>query len=410
MTDDLHEIANCEVCGSRDLRPVLDLGLHPMCDDLVPIGDPRVCEEYPIEILFCDHCITAHQRFQIPKHKLFPQSYHFRSRHTADVLNGMRQFVEACETMARQFSGKKILDIGCNDGSLLSFFAERGAKTFGIEPTSAAVDAVERGHIVFNDFLSTEVAMQFVAQHGKPDFITFTNVFAHIEDLKGVIEALKMLSTEQTMIVVENHYLGSILDKHQFDTFYHEHPRTYSYSSFTFIADALGKRIAKVEFPQRYGGNIRVFMTMDDPALEHDQSEELRQIEKHFGTGLEQLSAHIDTWRAKKLAELTAVIKQHGRVTAKAFPGRSAIPIKLLGFDETSISEVFEKSASSKIGHYVPGTRIPIRSDDGFSNWEAPLLNLAWHISAEIEGFMRNRGFTGEFINIIAKEDFEDGA
>ena len=71
-----NEINSCEVCGNEDLVPVLDLGMHPMCDDLVPIGDVRVCQEYPIEILFCEQCITAHQRFQVPKHELFPTSYH----------------------------------------------------------------------------------------------------------------------------------------------------------------------------------------------------------------------------------------------------------------------------------------------------------------------------------------------
>jgi hypothetical protein len=45
---------------------------------------------------------------------------------------------------------------------------------------------------------------------------------------------------ESTKIIIENHYLGSILQKGQFDTFYHEHPRTYSYQSFKFVAKAFG--------------------------------------------------------------------------------------------------------------------------------------------------------------------------
>ncbi len=407
MPTDLREITHCEVCGTHALRPVLDLGSHPMCDDLVPVDDLRACEEYPIEILFCDECCTAHQRFQISKHKLFPQTYHFRSRHTADVLNGMQRFVSACEKMLGTLDAKKVLDIGCNDGSLLSFCFERGAKTYGIEPTAAATDAVERGHITINDFFTPEVAKQFVKKYGKPDLITFTNVFAHIENLDEVIHALKILSTEQTIIVIENHYLGSILEKNQFDTFYHEHPRSYSYSSFTFIADALEKTILKVEFPHRYGGNIRIFMGADKSKPTHDRFDELRNIEKGFGGSFARLSTNIERWRVSKLAELAEFTKL-GKLAAKAFPGRSAIPIKLLGLDEASISAVFEKPASSKIGHYVPGTRIPICSDNEFNTFESPVLNLAWHISEEIEGYMRQQGFKGKLINIIAKKDFED--
>lgn len=406
MSGALNEIDCCEVCGNTNLQPVLDLGNHPMCDDLVEIGEARVCKEYPIDILFCDHCITAHQHFQIPKHELFPQSYHYRSRHTADVLKGMGQLVVACEKTLGSFEGKKTLDIGCNDGSLLSIFAERGATVFGIEPTGAAKDAVERGHTVINDFLGEDIAFQFVADHGHPDLITFTNVFAHIEDLKGVIRALKVLSAPETMIVIENHYLGAVLQKNQFDTFYHEHPRTYSYTSFAFIADALGMHIAKVEFPQRYGGNIRVFLTCAKEGEGHDRWNELYGNEQSFGPGLEHLSVSIDRWHSKKLSEIQAEVDRYGKLAAKAFPGRAAILIKMLGFDERLISAVYEKPASGKIGHYVPGTRIPIRSDDDFIASDGPLLNLAWHISDEINSYLRERGYTGRIIDIISQEDF----
>jgi SAM-dependent methyltransferase len=410
MSGALHEIVDCEVCGSGILRPVLDLGEHPMCDDLVRVGDSRICRNYPIDILFCDRCITAHQRFQIPKHELFPPTYHYRSRHTADVLDGMRQLVGACAEEAGDLNGRKILDIGCNDGSLLSIFAECGASTFGIEPTGAARDAIERGHTVVNDFLSARVADSFVREHGRPDVITFTNVFAHIEDLKEVIRALKILSGPGTMLVIENHYLGAILDKNQFDTFYHEHPRTYSYTSFGFIAEALGMRIAKAEFPRRYGGNIRVFLSGAQPGAHHSRWEELHGKERSFGADLAALSSLIERWRVKKLAEIEAELGRHGKLAAKAFPGRAAIPVKMLGLDENSISAVYEKPASGKIGHYVPGTRIPIRSDDDFprgGTGDAPVLNLAWHISDEIRSYMRERGYNGRIIDIISQEDFQ---
>jgi methyltransferase family protein len=149
-----------------------------MCDDLVPIGDPRRCREYSIEILFCDRCVTAHQRFQIPKTELFPPTYHYRSRYTADVLDGMRQLVVASEVEHGPLAGKVVLDIGCNDGSLLAFFRQKGALTFGIEPTDAAQEPSQRGHDVIEEFLSEAVAAEFVKRHGRPDIVTFSNVFA----------------------------------------------------------------------------------------------------------------------------------------------------------------------------------------------------------------------------------------
>ena len=396
-----NQIVACEVCGSEDLRSVIDLGMHPMCDDLVAVDDTRVCKEYPIEIMYCGKCRTAHQRFQIPKTELFPPNYHYRARHTADVLNGMRELVDACAERFDSLKGKFVLDIGCNDGSLLSIFCEKGAKTFGIEPTDAFLDAKASGHQVMNAFMTEAVASEFVTMYGKPDIITFTNVFAHIEDLPGLLRAVGILVKKDTLLVIENHYLGAVLAKNQFDTFYHEHPRTYSYTSFTYIADTLGLNIVKVEFPKRYGGNVRVIMQSTPQSTGHDQWEQVNSIEQSFADDLGKLKDRVATWRKTKGAQIQDLVKQYGRLPAKAFPGRSAIPIKLLGLTEEHISAVYEKSASGKIGHYVPGTRIPILSDDQFLPSSVPLLNLAWHIAPEIRNYMSSSGFKGEIVDII---------
>ncbi|MBM9501968.1 methyltransferase domain-containing protein [Leptospira sp. 201903071] len=412
MKNDVIEIHSCEVCSNDKLVSVLDLGFHPMCDDLVPVGDDRKCKEYPIEILFCEVCLTAHQRFQVPKHDLFPKSYHYRSRFTLDVLKGMEGLVESCEDKFGSLTGKSVLDIGCNDGSLLDYFRKKGATTVGIEPTEACSDAKEKGHITFNEFLSEAVAESISNLHGQPDFITFTNVFAHIENLNEVIRALKKLASPKTVIVIENHYLGSVLDGNQFDTFYHEHPRTYSYTSFTYMAESLGGSLLGVEFPSRYGGNIRIFIGFSTKASAVDPSfdrEALVAREKKFMNNFSSLREKINLWLVSKKGIVNSLFKQYGKLRAKAFPGRAAILVKLLGLDENLISAVYEKPGSLKIGHFLPGTRIPIHSDDeliAFSDKTLPILNLAWHIPNEIRAYLTQNGYTGQIIDILDERDF----
>ena len=296
-TRPLTEIKSCEVCGNDKLMPVLDLGLHPLCDDLVRVGDSRQCREYPILIDFCPSCATGHQRFQVPKEELIPGDYHYRSRFTADVHSAMKSLVATSAEQMDSQTGKIALDIGCNDGSLLDFFREAGATTAGSEPTGAAQDAAAKGHVVLQNYLSTETAAEIRHRVGTPDIITFTNVFAHIEDLKGVLAALKVLLGPDTVIVIENHYLGAVLDRHQFDTFYHEHPRTYSYKSFGFIAKSLGLDIVNVEFPARYGGNIRVIL---GHATNSDATaDEVAARENNFQAEFAQLARDVELWRAR---------------------------------------------------------------------------------------------------------------
>ena len=413
MKNNFNEISCCEVCGNKDLKSVLDLGLHPMCDDLVKIGDERICNVYPIEILYCNTCITAHQRFQVPKEDLFPSTYHYRSRFTADVLNGMKSLVSSCEDRFGSLSGKKVLDIGCNDGSLLDFFKEKGATTIGLEPTDAYLDAEDKKHKVYNDYLTVDVADKILSEQGKFDFISFTNVFAHIEDLNAVLDSLKILMTNRTVIITENHYLGAVLEGNQFDTFYHEHPRTYSYNSFVHIAKKLDFDPLEVEFPSRYGGNIRVFL--GDVQIYGQQSkndlDELSLREKSFFEKFSRLKINIVDWQLSKKVLLNNLIKDQGPLKAKAFPGRAAILVKMLGLNSNMISEVYEKPGSLKIGFYLPGTRIPIKSDDELFNSadiSKPILNLAWHISTEIHDYFIQNGYKGEIIDIIERNDFDN--
>jgi Methyltransferase domain/C-methyltransferase C-terminal domain/Putative zinc binding domain len=406
----LSEIKGCEVCGGARLLPVLDLGRHPLCDDLVAFGDPRQCREYPINIDFCPTCTTAHQRFQVPKEDLFPDDYHYRSRFTADVLSGMRSLVASCVDRLGPLTGKVVLDIGCNDGSLLDFFHEAGAKTAGIEPTGAGRDASAKGHFVVQDYLSNQTAAAICNGVGAPDLITFTNVFAHIEDLSGMLTALKSLLTPQTTIVIENHYLGAVLDRHQFDTFYHEHPRTYSYQSFDFIAKSIGLDIVDVEFPARYGGNIRI--TLGHGAQSSKGRASAANVvarEKNFYQDFGQMARDVDLWKDRKRREIRQMVAQHGPIRAKAFPGRAAILVKLLGLTENEIVAVHEKPGSIKIGHYVPGTRIPIVPDDALfaaGDQSKPLLNLAWHISAEIRQYLAANAYQGPVVDVLGPDDF----
>ena len=111
----------CEVCNSRKLKKVMDLGKHPLCDDLLKVDSKKKNQLYPIEIIFCLNCFTAFNKKIIKKKILFSENYHYRSRLTNDVLMGMKDLVESCENRT-PLEKRVILDIGCNDGSLLDFF------------------------------------------------------------------------------------------------------------------------------------------------------------------------------------------------------------------------------------------------------------------------------------------------
>ncbi|HEV8493092.1 MAG TPA: class I SAM-dependent methyltransferase, partial [Candidatus Angelobacter sp.] len=211
----------------------------------------------------------------------------------------MRSLVQEVQSSFGNLSGRLVCDVGCNDGSLLSFFKQAGARTCGIEPTGAAADAQAAGHHVIQDYFSPKSAARLVAEVGKPDVITFTNVFAHIESLKEAIDAVKVLAGERTILVIENHYLGSVLAGNQFDTFYHEHPRTYSFRSFEFIAKSLGGEVLLATFPKRYGGNIRVCIGNMQGGKSHGKpagADARGTNESNFAADLAKMQQFVEKW------------------------------------------------------------------------------------------------------------------
>ena len=124
----------------------------------------------------------------------------------------MEDLVEESTKFFRNFRGKTVLDIGCNDGSLLDFFRKKGFRTIGVEPTNAFKDANKK-HKIYNNYFDRNLVIQLKKKINKIDLICFTNVFAHIENLNELLKNLKVLIDRDTVLIIENHYLGSVLKK-----------------------------------------------------------------------------------------------------------------------------------------------------------------------------------------------------
>ena len=390
----------CSVCGSNNLEKVLDLGDQPLCDDLIKIGSKEKSNLYPLQIFLCTECYTAHQQIEVSKEVLFPQTYHYRAANTPSVLSGMQELVNELSTiLSTKKNNLTVVDIGCNDGSLLNLFKKYKFKTIGVDPTDA-IKKASTNHSTYQSYFDINTAENIINDHGKPDIITFTNSFAHIENLEQLLKGVESLMSEETILVIENHYLGTVLNTGQFDTFYHEHVRTYSAKSFEYIAKSLSAYIWKYSFPERYGGNIRVFISKKKPVKICSELDESCTSMK-----FEKLSVFISDWKKRKLMEIENYVKlTKSPMTGIAFPGRASIPINILKLDKELISATYEIKGSFKTGFYIPGTKIPILPEaELFHKDEKPptVLNLAWHIEGDVIQNLKSNSYTPKLLNII---------
>ena len=402
-------INRCQICNGY-LKDFLDLGKQPLCDDLT--NKPNNSIFYKLKVAYCNKCLTAYQKYNIKKKILFPKNYHYRSSNTNDVVEGMRDLVKSSKKYLKNLKSKKILDIGCNDGTLLSLFKKEGCKTFGIEPTKAAIEARKKGHIIFKEYFDKNSSKKIRDKVGNIDIITFTNVFAHIEDLEDLLFSLKKISNKNTLIIIENHYLGEVIKKVQFDTFYHEHPRTYSLRSFVNISKKIDISLIDFKFVKRYNGNIRVYLKNSGKIYKSKKSiNQSLRLERLEINKIKTFQNKVDKWKFNKKKKIENIIKRFGPLPAKAFPGRASISIHLLNLNSNHISNVYEKNFSLKVNKFIPGTDIKILKEKNFKvkqHNHRVIINLAWHITNEIRNYLRkNMKFKGKIIDIISKNDFK---
>ena len=378
------KIDTCEVCLLKLEGPELDFGEQPLCDDLQTTSQESLSvKKYHQSIILCETCLTAHQKFQVPKLELFKPTYHYRASLTKDVLNGMKDLVFSCGKTKNLDDKSVVLDVGCNDGSLLSIFKDKyNVKTIGVDPTDA-IDEAEDLDLTIKDYFSKNSVEKIQEKFEKIDVITFTNVFAHIEDLKELINNLKKLINEETLIVIENHYLGSIIQKNQFDTFYHEHPRTYSVKSFEYISKQLDIEIVDIVFPKRYAGNIRVMMSKK-------QNNGMRKmVEDNFNpSGFIEIQSFYESWKSNSLETINELNSSKKEFNGKSLPGRGVMLINSLDISSNFMPKVFEQNFSPKIGNYVPGTDILIDKDKNIEG--SNLIIWSWHIVDEIITYLKD--------------------
>ena len=254
-------VEKCQLCDSQDLESVLFVGYIPPVNQMRPVGQrPREQPAYPAELLFCPHCKLVQLGCIVDPAVLFPPDYPYTSGTTRILHQNFVEMVEDCKTQVIDpGSSGLVVDIGSNDGTLLSKWKQAGHRVHGIEPTDKAQLAVQAGIPSTQAFFTAESAAQVRAACGPAKVITATNVFAHIENIHAIVEAILLLLDRDGVFISESHYLMSLLETCQYDTIYHEHLRYYSVHSLQYLLNAHGLDLIRVKRIPSHGGSVRVY-------------------------------------------------------------------------------------------------------------------------------------------------------
>jgi hypothetical protein len=394
-------VDRCQVCDSLHLDPVIFLGYLPPVNAMPPIGaHPAEQPAYPAQMLLCHKCQLVQLGLIIDPTILFPPEYPYTSGTTKILRDNFSELSREVAALYPLGPSDLLLDIGSNDGTLLSNFAGRGP-VFGIEPTQAGELAKKRGIQTLISFMNREAVYKVIQQMGKAKIVTAANVFAHIEDIHEIVECILELLTSDGIFISESHYLLSLMETLQYDTIYHEHLRYYSLTSLMHLLNMHGLEVIHARRIVTHGGSIRVYAAR---AGQYPVGDSVAKILKTEAAELtpEKFRSFRSRVAQTKLGlyALLSRIKGNGeRIYGIGAPSRASTLINYVGLDEGILDCVLEIEGSYKIGKYIPGTLIPVLEESRlFEDQPEYALLLSWHIADELMPKLLSRGFRGKFI------------
>ncbi|MBT3361718.1 MAG: methyltransferase domain-containing protein, partial [Rhodospirillales bacterium] len=269
MTQPLRRRTTCRLCGDGDLEKVLALTPTPPANAFV--SDDQLSEEqpvFPLDLFMCRACAHVQMLDVVDPAVLF-ENYVYVSG-TSPVF--VRHFEDYATTLIDRFdppAGSLVVDIGSNDGTLLRFFQNAGLSGLGIDPAKGiARKATADGIETWGTFFDGEVARQIAAQKGTASIVTANNVFAHADDLGGIVDGVRHLLAPDGVFVFEVSYLVDVYENTLFDTIYHEHLAYHSVKPLARFFEARGMRLIEASRVDTHGGSLRAIAALADGPYE----------------------------------------------------------------------------------------------------------------------------------------------
>ena len=196
----IKEVKECRLCGGKDLTTVLDFGETALANAYTS-EEQGVCLKSPLNVFRCDDCFS----FQL-KHTVDPEILYKNYLYESSTSQAFKlHFEEYAKTLVNQIlcPGDFVVDIGSNDNILLKPLKELGMEVLGVEPAKNITSKLTDGIPVVNDFFSTKMLDKI---YRRPKVITCNNCFAHIDDLREIINGVKEILSPEGVFVFENAY------------------------------------------------------------------------------------------------------------------------------------------------------------------------------------------------------------
>jgi SAM-dependent methyltransferase len=384
----------CRVCGSSALTNVINLGEQHLQGSFIKPGkEEPPLRKFPLSLVRCDPlkdekaCGLLQMEHTVPPEVLY-SAYWYRS----GTNQTMRSHLQGIADQASSLIGKDkalVLDIGCNDGTLLNCYPEEFIK-FGVDPSDLAQEITGDITVIQDIFPSEELITLLKGENF--DIITSIAMFYDLENPVSFCEKIKKLLAVDGVWILEMSYMPSMLKMNSYDTICHEHLEYYSLAVLEYILKQAELKIVDAVVNDINGGSIRCYAThIDNFAFKNKEALQrinlLRQEEfdmeldtdKPYKNFQDRINVHKEELNCllKKLKKEGNTVHLYGAST------KGNTILQWCGIDHRIIDVAAERNPD-KYGAYTLGTEIPIVSEE-----ESRAMNpdyylvLPWHFKAE---------------------------
>ena len=249
---------NCRLCLSKEIELAVNMGKSPISEKYVKKDNlEKIIPKVSLDLYFCKNCSHV-QLIDVVNPDFLWADFTFKTARDTKLIKHFEDYVERVFNVQKIDAQDLIIDVGSNDGTLLQCFKDKGYKNIlGVDPASQIVDQANLSGIkTIKGYFNLELAKKIRNTNGKAKVITANNVFAHTDDLREMLEAIKFMMSEESIFVFEVSYLLDVVKKMLIGTIFHEHLSYHSLISLKQFLNSFNLDITRVERGPEQGGSI----------------------------------------------------------------------------------------------------------------------------------------------------------